>query len=232
MESLFPESAERRKKLAAKLAWLALAVAVFLVARALHKHGGVMELNRAFGARFLAGDDPWFDPARGVRVHGPYPPSLAWIAVPLALLPESWARGAWACAQVGALVLLYFLLRRRARLSVPRAAEHVPMLYALSLLLASRYLLRDFAGGGGNLLYGTLAYAGLELALSDFALLAGLPLGLSLALKPNLAPLLYALSLLLASRFLLRDFAGGGGNLLYGTLAYAGLELALSDRAL
>src|SRR5690349_6897827 len=128
LEALFPRSAERRRRLAVWLAWLALALGVFLVARALHKHGGVMELNRAFGRRFLAHEDPWLDPARGLRVHGPYPPSLAWVAVPLALLPELWARGLWACAQLGALAALLALLRRRAREDFPAAAEHVPLL--------------------------------------------------------------------------------------------------------
>ncbi|HTF90683.1 MAG TPA: glycosyltransferase family 87 protein [Planctomycetota bacterium] len=192
---MFPKSADRRRRIAQVLAWLALALAILMVARAMHKQGGVMLLNRAFGARFAAGLDPWFDPLRQQRVHGPYPPSLAWVAVPLASVPELAARGLWAGAQVGALAALFFLLRRRARLDFPSAAEHVPLLFALSLLLASRFLLRDFAGGGGNLLYGTLAFAGIEIALSHGALLAGIPLGISLALKPNLAPLLLFLAL-------------------------------------
>jgi hypothetical protein len=195
LKALFPESAERRARIAYRLAWLALALAIFLVARAMLKTGGVMELNRAFGARFLAGEDPWFDPVRGMRVHGPYPPSLAWVAVPLALLPELAARGLWASAQVAALASLFVLLRRRARADFPVAAQHAPVLFAASLLLVSRFLLRDFAGGGGNLLYGTLAFAGIELALCGRALGAGIPLGLSLALKPNLAPLLVFLAL-------------------------------------
>lgn len=195
MEALFPQTALRRQRLARWLAWIAIALAIFLVARAMNKHDGVLVLNREFGTRFLAGENPWFDPLRGERVHGPYPPSLAWVAVPLSVLPELAARGVWACAQVAALVVLFFSLRRRARADFPAAAEHAPMLFALSLLLASRFLLRDFAGGGGNLLYGTLAYLGIELALQERALLAGIPLGLSLALKPNLALLLVFLAL-------------------------------------
>lgn len=190
----------KRRRIARWLGLLALALAVFLIARAMRKEGGVMELNRAFGARFMAGEDPWFDPARGERVHGPYPPSLAWVAVPLASLPITLARGLWASAQVAALIALYLLLRRRARADFPVVAEHMPVLFAVSLLLTSRFLLRDFAGGGGNLIYATLAFAGLEFALRNRALPAGALLGFSLALKPNL--ILLGLFLLLRRRFL------------------------------
>lgn len=199
MEALFPSDAVRQRRLARWLGLLALALAVFLVLRALRKEGGVMELNRAFGARFLDGLDPWFDPERGRRVHGPYPPSLAWIAVPLSLLPLGLARGLWALLQLGALALLYRLLERRVREHFPGALPHVPMLFACALLLGSRFLLRDFAGGGGNVIYGALAFAGVEACLRNQVLAGALPLGLSLALKPNLAPLL--LFLLLRRRF-------------------------------
>lgn len=195
MKFLFPADPAARRKLQRWLAFLAVALALFLVARAMRKSGGVIELNRAFGERFLAGEDPWFDAARGERVHGPYPPSLAWVAVPLSLPPLIVARGVWAALQVGALAALFGLLARRARESFPLAAPHVAALFAASLLLVSRFLLRDFAGGGGNLIYATLAFAGIELALAGRALAGGIPLGLSLALKPNLAPLLLFLAL-------------------------------------
>jgi len=195
LKFLFPADPVARRKLQRWLAFLAIALALFLVARAMRKSGGVIELNRAFGARFLAGEDPWLDPQRGVRVHGPYPPSLAWVAVPLSLPPLIVARGMWATLQVGALACLFVLLARRARESFPLAAPHAAVLFAFSLLLVSRFLLRDFAGGGGNLIYATLAFAGIELALAGRALASGIPLGLSLALKPNLAPLLLFLAL-------------------------------------
>lgn len=199
MEALFPTDPARRRRIARGLALLAIALAILLVARAMRKQGGVMELNRAFGERFLDGLDPWFDPERGHRVHGPYPPSLAWVAVPLSLLPLQLARAVWAMAQIGALVALFHLLRRRARDSFPEAEPHVPVLFAASLLLASRFLLRDMAGGGGNLIYATLAFAGVDAALRGRTLGAGVCLGWSLVLKPNLAPLF--LFLLVRKRF-------------------------------
>lgn len=195
LKALFPSDPERRERLGRWLGYLAIALAVFMLARALRKEGGVMELNRAFGARFLAGQDPWFDPARGHRVHGPYPPSLAWVAVPLSCLPLLLARGIWAALQVGALVVLYRTLRERARNDFPAAAKHMPMLFALCLLLASRFLLRDFAGGGGNLIYATLAYVGVEFGLRGRPIPAGALLGLSVVLKPNLVLLVLFLGL-------------------------------------
>jgi hypothetical protein len=199
LKFLFPTEPAARRRLARGLALLALALAIFLIARAVRKEGGVIELNRAFGARFQAGLDPWWDVERGRRVHGPYPPSLAWIAVPLSWPPLLLARGLWAALQIGALAAMFGMLARRARESFPTVAPHCAVLFAASLLLVSRFLLRDFAGGGGNLIYATLALGGLELALCNRALVSGIPLGLSLALKPNLAP--FVLFLLLRRRF-------------------------------
>jgi len=172
------------------LAILFAAFLVVLVARAARKEGGVLVTNQGFGARFLAGDDPYFDPALGRRIHSPYPPSLALVAAPLALLPTPAARVAWALAQACALVAAFVLLRRWARRWWPDVAPQAPLLFACALLLASRFVLRDAAGGGGNLVYMVLALAGLELAFSGRELAAGAPLALSLVLKPNLAPLL------------------------------------------
>jgi arabinofuranan 3-O-arabinosyltransferase len=58
----------------------------------------------------------------------------------------------------------------------------------------SRYVLRDFAGGGGNLLYATCAVWGIELARRDRHAAAGLLVALPLVLKPNLAPLVLCLA--------------------------------------
>jgi len=177
--------------------WLLLlfaAALVALVVRAARKEGGALVRNQAFGARFLAGEDPYADPALGHRVQGPYPPSFALVAAPLSLLPTTAARVVWASAQALALVLSWLVLRGWARRYWPRAAPHAPVLFAAAILLASRYLLRDAAGGGGNLLFGTLALVGLDLALRGREVEGGGALALSLALKPNLAPLLLFLA--------------------------------------
>jgi len=182
-----PRALRRRDRVLAILFALFLAV---LVARAARKDGGVLLTNQGFGARFLAGEDPYFDPALGRRVHAPYPPSFALAAAPLSLLPTTIARVAWAGAQATALVLVCFLARGWASRYWPRAAAHAPVLFAIALLLASRFVLRDTAGGGGNGITMALAMLGLDLVLRGRELAGGLPIALSLVLKPNLAPLL------------------------------------------
>ncbi|MBL8857262.1 MAG: DUF2029 domain-containing protein [Planctomycetes bacterium] len=168
---------------------LALAAAVFLVLRAVRKDDGVLERNREFGARFIARQDPYFDPARGHRVHGPYPPSYVLVTAPLALVPEPLARGAWAVLQIAALASCFVLVQRWLSRGWPECAPHASVIFALALLLASRFLLRDMAGGGGNILYAVLALWGIEFALRDRNVIGGGLLALSLVLKPNLAPL-------------------------------------------
>jgi len=187
-----PSAQRRRDRVLLALALLALAV---LAVRAVRKDAGVLVNNQAFGARFLAGQDPYFDPALGRRMHGPYPPSYVIVCAPLALLPTVAARLVWILAQGAALALFFQLLRRRLRLSWPALEPHASVVFAGALLLVSRYVLRDTAAGGGNLLYAVLALSGLELAFSGAELRSGLPLALGLVLKPNLAPLLLLLAL-------------------------------------
>jgi hypothetical protein len=186
---------------------LALVLAVVLVARAAHKEDGVLERNVEYGARFLRGEDPYQDLVRGHRVHGPYPPSYALVTAPLSLFSVPVARVVWALIQVGALFACWFLVRRWMERAWPTLRPHASVIYALALLLASRFVLRDMAGGGGNLLYVTSAAWGIEVALSTApesvpqrslqrTLLAGLLLALPLVLKPNLAPLVLALACL------------------------------------
>ncbi len=190
MKVLFPEGQEARKRRDKVLLALLVLVLLGLVLRATRKPHGVLERNQQFGARFLRGQDPYFDPARGHRIHGPYPPSLALAAAPLSLLPTPAARVVWASLQGIAILGLFFILRGWARRWWPAQAPHAAVFYAGALLLASRFLLRDTAGGGGNLLYAVLAVLGLDLHFRGREKAAGIPIGLGLALKPNLAPLL------------------------------------------
>jgi Glycosyltransferase family 87 len=191
---LFPDGSFARRRRDLVLGALFLALLVFLVARASRKDGGVLVRNQAFGARFLAREDPYFDAASGQRVYGPYPPSFVLVAAPLATIPTTAARIAWGSAQALALAAAWILLRRWCRRGWPDAAPHASVAFGFALLLASRYLLRDFAGGGGNLLFAVLALAGLELAFARRDALAGVPIALSLVLKPNLAPILLFLA--------------------------------------
>lgn len=171
--------------------WLGVLLGVLIVAlalRAAQKEDGVLVRNQEFGARVLAGEDPYFDPARGHRVHGPYPPTYAWVTAPLALLPTPVARVAWALLQGAALVAAYRLLRSLAQRLAGDVAAHAPVWFACAVLLVSRYLLRDTSGGGGNLIYATLVLAALASAERGFEARAGWLFALPLVLKPNVAP--------------------------------------------
>ena len=203
---LFPTSELGLRRRNRVLALLFVALAALLVGRALRKDGGVLVRNREFGQRFLAGHDPYEDPVRGHRIHGPYPPSLALVAAPLALVPEPAARLGWALAQVACLLLLYRASRRSLQRLWPEAARDAPVYFTAGLLLTSRFLLRDTAGGGGNTIVLTLAWLGVEAALARAPLHRTWLLGLSWAIKPTLAPL--ALLLLARRRFAGLGFAG------------------------
>lgn len=194
MSFLFPSEASRQRRRDRVLAWVAVCLAALLVVRAARKDEGVLERNREFGARFLAHEDPYADAARGHRVHGPYPPSYVLVTVPLALVPTGVARVGWALAQVAALALCFVVLRRWTARGWPEMEAHASVLFAGALLLSSRFLLRDMAGGGGNSLYAALALWGIDCALRGRDILAGLVLAIPLVLKPNLAPLVLFLA--------------------------------------
>ncbi|MFN0244770.1 MAG: glycosyltransferase family 87 protein [Planctomycetota bacterium] len=185
---LFPADDAALRRRDRVIAILGALVALVLVLRAARKDGGVLETNQAFGGRFLAREDPYFDAERQTFVHRPYPPSYAWITAPLSLLPTKLARVAWASAQVGALALAFVVLRRWAREHWPSLAPHAAVVFALALLLASRYVLRDMAGGGGNTLYAASILYSIDCALRARRARAGWFLALPLVLKPSLAP--------------------------------------------
>jgi len=158
-------------------------LAGFLVARAAHKAHGVLEDNRLFAARLLDGELPY---AGGL--HAPYPPAFGVVMAPLLLLPITASRVAWALLQLLLLLLLWRLLSRCAA-DLPAARAPPWLAFAGALLLGSRFLLRDMQGGGGNLVFGTLAlFACLrpgEAAGLDRRWWRGIGLGVVLAAKPT-----------------------------------------------
>lgn len=195
MRFLFPDDPARRRGRDRWLFALACVLAVVIVLRAARRSEGVLVRNQEWGARFLDRHDPYDDTRRGGRLHGPYPPSYALVCAPLSVVPTPVARVAWASAQVGALVALYFLVRRWLARGWPSALPHASALYAIALLVVSRYVLRDTAGGGGNTLYATTFLWGIELALGRLVLAPAVLAAIPLALKPNLAPLVLVLAL-------------------------------------
>jgi hypothetical protein len=206
---LLPDEARARSRRDRCLALLFALLSVVLVVRAASKEGGVLRRNQQWGARFLAGQDPYYDPVHEKREHGPYPPSFALLAAPLSLLPTTPARIAWAVLQLGALLFFLRLGRQRTQLSWPALVEHTPAVFALALVLVSRFLLRDMAGGGGNLVFAALVMGGVDLALRGREWSGGVPIALSLVLKPNLAPMLLFLCLRRRWRAVLSTLAAG-----------------------
>src|SRR5262249_7758547 len=159
---LFPSDPSAQRRRDRILLVLFALFCLLLVLRASRKGVGVIVHNQEWGARFLAREDPYLEPDTGRRIHGPYPPSLALVAGPLALLSPPLARVAWSTVQVSALWACFALVRRRLAQHWPALVPHASAVYGLGLLLASRYLLRDTAGGGGNLLYSSLVWLGIE----------------------------------------------------------------------
>ncbi len=199
MLALFPADPERRRRRDRVLLVLAVVLALVLVLRAARKGDSVLVRNQEWGARVVAGVDPYVDTIRGGRLHGPYPPSYALVCVPLSMLPTTLARVVWSTGQIAALAAMYVLVRRWLGRGWPSVAPHASVVYAIGLLVASRYVLRDMAGGGGNMLYATALLWGVEFALHGRVLAPALLVALPLALKPNLAPL--ACVLLLRGRW-------------------------------
>ncbi len=203
MRCLFPDDPERRRKRDRILLALALVLAVVLVLRAARKGDSVLVRNQEWGARVVEGVDPYVDTIRGGRLHGPYPPSYAIVCAPLSMLPTTFARVVWSTAQITALAAMFVLVRRWLARGWPTVAPHASVVYAIGVLVASRYILRDMAGGGGNMLYAASLLWGIELALAGRVFVPALLVALPLAVKPNLAPL--ACVLLLRGRW--RTFA-------------------------
>jgi hypothetical protein len=215
-----------RARLQSPWTWLWVALAVALVVRAGVRDRGVIADHLEFGRRLLLGLDlyaPYLDPG---PLHAPYPPSFGLWTAPFWALGERAARWLWAALQVLALWRIGGLLRA------------TQLVWLVTLLIASRYVLRDLHGGGGNTFQLLFALEACALAAAGRARLAGWVLGFGLATKPTqalLVPYLWlcgqrraAMHALLAST----AFAGfalllhGGGlepwrRWLEGTFAYA-----------
>ncbi len=181
---------------------LLLAATIALGIRALHKRHGSLLRNRLFASRLLFTHDlyaPWDEDGR--PVHAPYPPSYGLVMAPLLLPPLPVARVLWVVLQMTILVLVLRRLGLWWESLVPARAPPA-WIFVLPLFLVSRYLLRDTAGGGNNLVFGGLVFLACcrpgEERGEDRRPLLGLGLGLVLAAKPT--PLLFLFWLLLRGR--------------------------------
>lgn len=157
---------------------LAMAVGIHVVVSPLFRTSGDFFLHWKFGSRLLAGDFLYEG-----GLHVPYPPSWALIHAPLTVFPTNIAMALTAICGLSALCLLVFMVRRvadqfggitgPARFWVPAGA----------IFLASRFLVRDLADGGQNIMLLTLSWGGLYLFLKGRPILGSASLGLAVALK-------------------------------------------------
>jgi len=182
------------------LAIILLLLAVLLSVRALQKKHGSLLRNRIFAGDVLRGEFPYHPQAQDPRpVHAPYPPSYGIIMAPLLLTSLPIARVLWVLLQIA---MLGLMLQQLARWYHQTHQGKTPPLWLplLATLLVSRYLLRDTAGGGGNLIFATIVLvASLPLEKTPRGtFLRGCLLGLVLAAKPT--PILFLPLLLLQGR--------------------------------
>lgn len=209
-----------------------LAFGTFLVLRTGFRTRGVIIDHLEFGRRLFAGEDLYAEYRDAGRpLHPVYPPSFGLMTWPFSLLGERLARFAWGGLQVAALVAISRVLLERLVGFWPRLSTTQPngqrfgcrahWTLLITILLGSRYILRDTHGGGGNLINAALVLLCLRDAERGRGWRAGLWLGVSLATKPVTALMLPVLamfahgraffaSLLFASAFLLLSFAAHG----------------------
>lgn len=174
--------------------WLALAALLLVRATLRAPRKGVLLDHLEFGRRLLHGDDvyaPWrSDPDAPLRpLHAPYPPSFGLLTAPFALLADSMglrpARFAWTLLQLLCLVAAAWSLRTLSARAPPAGDAYWHWLWLAMFVLGARFVLRDTAGGGGNIINLGLCLLAFTDAEGQRPRRAGLWLGLSLATKPT-----------------------------------------------
>ena len=139
---------------------------------------GDFKLHWEFGRRFLAGD---FLYAGGM--HLPYPPFWAMAHAPAALVPMPVAKALLFPVGVAALIILLRILRALASPAFHLHRRRAFWVATLTLLLASRYVIRDMAELGVNTALVALTWLAIYLWTQRRDFLGGTTLGLAIALK-------------------------------------------------
>jgi hypothetical protein len=140
--------------------------------------GGDFNLHWVFGQRFLAREFLY-----NKNTHLPYPPFWGMAASPMTVVPMWWAQPILYPFGILALAVLTFVLARLSRRALPLAREPLFWATALGMVLASRFLIREIAESGPNLLMVTLAWVALALWRRGRDTLGGAALGLAIAMK-------------------------------------------------
>lgn len=169
-------------KLQARLRAVVLAIAVALVAghwiATMLKPRGDFSRHWEFGRRFVADEFLYAD---GLDV--PYPPFFAVAYAPLSLLPLRVAKPVLFLVGFGALAGLMWILNALSQKSLPLSRERLFWMSAVTLLVASRFISRDFADAGQNLVLLGLTWLAVYLWKVGRDFSAGASLGLAIALK-------------------------------------------------
>jgi hypothetical protein len=140
--------------------------------------GGDFNLHWDFGHRFLMSEFLYIR-----NTHIPYPPFWGMAASPMTVVPMWLAQPILYPFGILALGVLTFVLARLSKPVLPMAREPLFWATALGMGLASRFLIREIAESGPNLLMVTLAWVALALWRRGRDTLGGATLGLAIALK-------------------------------------------------
>jgi len=139
---------------------------------------GDFDVSREFGRRFLAGEHLY---AGGL--HYPYMPSAAMYFSPLALVPPWVGIVLRYAVAAGCVWLTLRLLHAMVRGRAAAVAAQPLTLAALTLVLASHYIIRDLDDGGPHLILLAMLVAGVFCASKGRDALAAVWFGLATALK-------------------------------------------------
>jgi len=169
-----------KRKMGAVLRWLVIAVGAVVVlvqwiSTMLKPHGDFSR-HWEFGRRLVHGE---FLYANGLDI--PYPPFFAVAYAPLSLLPLQVAKPLFFLLGFLALIAILWILDRLSYLAI-RSGDRLWVI-AGTLLLTSRFVVRDFDDGGQNLILLALTWAAVYLWTRNRDLLAAASLGLAVALK-------------------------------------------------
>ena len=169
-------------KMGAVLRWLVIAVGAVVVlvqwiSTMLKPHGDFSR-HWEFGRRFVHGE---FLYANGFDI--PYPPFFAVAYAPLSLLPLQVAKPLFFLLGFFALIAILWILDRLSERTFAIRRRDQLWVIAGTLLLTSRFVVRDFDDGGQNLILLALTWAAVYLWTRNRDLLAAASLGLAVALK-------------------------------------------------
>ncbi len=153
-------------------------IAIVLWIATMLKPRGDFSNHWEFGRRFVAGE---FLYTGGLNT--PYPPFFAAAYAPLSMLPLRVAKPVMFVGGLAALLAVLWVLDALTRHSLPLSRERHFWLVAATLLVTSRFVLRDFADAGQNLILFALTWGGIYGWSRGRTLLAGASLGLATALK-------------------------------------------------